>query len=439
MLEYELPDFFHLWIFIGLFLGLLIAIGIHFYVAFQRRNEALKNISFLTNEINDHSFNRLPYSEYKSIATISDAINKMAARLTHENDELFFQKLQLENVLNSMIESVIALNAKGEILNINLAGKKLFGLSQEFKGFSFVQIVRIKALTTLIESLINQHEPAQIITEIKHVSAIDQPPQYWRVCAATMSNKVGKIVGATLVIEEITQIRKIESAQRDFVANVSHELRTPLTVIKSACESLIDDGLSNKEFALKCMEKMDKHASRLSELIDDILALSTVENSHEEEQLFETVVNLNTLLEHVRALAYDNALRKQITIEISIDEQLDFPLHQSFIQQALLNLIQNAIHYSPEKKRIFLSGHLNDKDELVLRVKDEGIGIAKEHHARIFERFYRVNKARSRDSGGTGLGLAITKHIVDLHKGHITLESELNEGSTFTIFLPRLG
>jgi two-component system, OmpR family, phosphate regulon sensor histidine kinase PhoR len=240
-------------------------------------------------------------------------------------------------------------------------------------------------------------------------------------------------VGCLAVFRDITPMKNTEKMRKDFVANVSHELRTPLSVLKGYTETLLDGALQEPDVAQQFVETMARHADRLSQLVEDLLDLSRLES--EESPLVLEALALGSLLSKVVSMSRDSATLKHITLEYEASfETANNPLwvlaHSASLEQVLVNLIDNAIKYTPEQGKVQVLVSVQ-ADLVQLAIKDNGIGIPAKHIPRLFERFYRVDKARSREMGGTGLGLSIVKHIVQAHGGDIWVASEPGKGSTF--------
>jgi two-component system phosphate regulon sensor histidine kinase PhoR len=244
-------------------------------------------------------------------------------------------------------------------------------------------------------------------------------------------------IGAVAILHEVTQLKKLEKVRRDFVANVSHELRTPVTSIKGFVETLLDGAMDNPEELKRFLTIVASQTDRLNAIIEDLLTLSRIEQDEEKAEIPLEHSPVRSVLETAIEVCRMKAAEKNIRLEMTCEPDLTASMNAPLLEQAVINLIDNAIKYSSPDQAIQLSAEQSG-NEVVIRVRDEGCGIGREHLPRIFERFYRVDKARSRKLGGTGLGLAIVKHIAQTHGGRATVESLLGKGSTFSIHLPLL-
>ncbi len=252
---------------------------------------------------------------------------------------------------------------------------------------------------------------------------------------AALHDARGRSIGAVVVLNDVTDFRRLEHIRRDFVANVSHELKTPITSIKGFVETLLDGAIHNAEDAERFLQIIAKQADRLDTIIEDLLSLSKIEQG---EDSGDITLELGRVKDVVDSAAHDcqqKATERRIHVCTACEEQITARMNPQLLEQAVINLLDNAIKYSePGSEVQVLASQFYD--EVTITVSDRGCGIAAEHLPRIFERFYRVDKARSRKLGGTGLGLAIVKHIVQAHRGHVTVKSTASVGSVFTIHLP---
>ena len=237
------------------------------------------------------------------------------------------------------------------------------------------------------------------------------------------------------MFNDVTQLRRLEDMRRDFVANVSHELKTPLTAIKGFVETL-HQGQADPEEARRFLGIIARHVDRLNVIIEDLLMLSRIEDQAERAEIKRETVRLRDVFGNAVQICRPAADAKRIRIRVAGDETLTASVDPVLLEQAVVNLLDNAVKYSDPEREVEISGRAADR-EIRIRVQDQGVGIERRHLPRLFERFYRVDKARSRAVGGTGLGLAIVKHIAQAHGGHVSVESTVGEGSRFTIHLPR--
>jgi two-component system phosphate regulon sensor histidine kinase PhoR len=238
-----------------------------------------------------------------------------------------------------------------------------------------------------------------------------------------------------IVLTDMTRIHQLENMRREFVSNVSHELKTPITSIKGFVETLLDGSIHSPEESKKFLEIIAKHTSRLNAIIEDLLNLSRIEQEIESDHIIKEVGSIKMVLAAAAAACQSKADEKQTALVIDCDDALTATINAALLEQAVINLIDNAVKYSDPHKMVAIKAHRSDGG-IIITVRDEGCGISAEHLPRIFERFYVVDKARSRKVGGTGLGLAIVKHIINAHGGKVSVESEIGKGSIFTITLP---
>jgi two-component system phosphate regulon sensor histidine kinase PhoR len=243
------------------------------------------------------------------------------------------------------------------------------------------------------------------------------------------------LTGAVVVLHDVTELRRLENVRREFVANVSHELRTPVTTIKGFIETLRDGTLDDREQAEYFLEIIARHADRLHAIIEDLLSLSRLEQGAEATELPRTETVLADVLQAAVQDCAAKAMARQVTVTVACDPALRARINAPLLEQAIVNLLDNAINYSKDNSRVWLEAN-QAGSELTIHVRDQGIGIPQQHLPRLFERFYRVDKARSRERGGTGLGLAIVKHITLAHDGRVSVTSAVGQGSAFSLHLP---
>jgi two-component system phosphate regulon sensor histidine kinase PhoR len=260
---------------------------------------------------------------------------------------------------------------------------------------------------------------------------------FLQLTGSTLRDGAQKIIGALLVINDITRIKKLENIRKDFVANVSHELRTPLTSIKGYVETLENGAVDNRDEAMRFLGIVSAQVDRLNTIVEDLLSLSQIEREGENGTIELSSGKIGDVLAAAVEACKSKIELKQIGVTVNCDNDLVAPIEASLLEQAVVNLLDNAIKYSAENKQIWINASVDaQRGEVAIAVRDEGIGIEKQHLDRLFERFYRVDKARSRKLGGTGLGLSIVKHIVAAHGGRVGVESVPAQGSTFFLYLP---
>jgi two-component system, OmpR family, phosphate regulon sensor histidine kinase PhoR len=368
------------------------------------------------------------------LAGLAQALNTMAGQLKYRMDAIVRQRNELEAVLSSMVEGVIALDIEENVISLNPAAKKMFPNTSHV-GRSLTELVRSHDLAEMVKTV--QASGSSARSDITYgwqerILEVHCTPLY----SGPLEDAAGGHMGTLLVFHEVTQLRRLESMRKDFAANVSHEIKTPLTAIKGFVETLRDSELANREESQRFLAIIARHVDRLAAIIDDLMHLSRIEQSDEARALAIEPCQVRELLLNAAGLCRERADAKGIEIQIVCGGDLNARLDAHLMEQALVNLLNNAIKYtSRSPARITLEAALVG-EELLFVVTDQGIGISRKHQPRLFERFYRVDKARSRHLGGTGLGLAIVKHIVQAHGGRITVQSELGHGSTFTLHLP---
>jgi two-component system phosphate regulon sensor histidine kinase PhoR len=360
---------------------------------------------------------------------LGQAINEMAFQLNSRMQTILQQKNEQEAVLASMAEGVIAINAEFRIFNLNNAAAGMLGVKRKNAlNKSVEEVIRIPELQRFIRRV---HEGDREIAEEVNFMDTDR---FWQLHGNTLRGADGKELGILLVISDVSRMRELEGHRRDFVANVSHELRTPLTSIKGFLETLKDGALEDKSQALRFVEIALKHADRLNAIIEDLLKLSRLEKEHEANEIQLQHGSVRKVLEDAIQLCEVKSRQKSVKLELDCPSKLEALINSPLLEQAVVNLIENAIKFSDEGMAIEVKGQRQGSDVVIL-VRDRGPGIDSEHLPRIFERFYRVDKARSRALGGTGLGLAIVKHVALAHRGAAEVNSEVGKGSEFAIRL----
>jgi two-component system phosphate regulon sensor histidine kinase PhoR len=337
-------------------------------------------------------------------------------------------RAERQTLFNSMAEGVVILDRAGRIQLVNQSLEKQFGLSTDVRGRTLLEAFRRPELADLHARLETEHKVLNCEVEIGGAEA-----RCFEVSAATVLDREARAQGSILVFHDLTRIRQLENTRREFVANVSHELRTPLSLIKGYVETLLDGAISDPALSAKFLQTIERHSNRLTNLIEDLLTISRLESGQITLQLRTVPLRpfATALIGELQARARDRGT----TIVNEIPEGLAGRADPDRLEQVFVNLLENAIKYGRAKGRVVVKGRaVNSHVELC--VADDGPGIPAEANERVFERFYRVDKARSRDAGGTGLGLAIVKHIVQSHGGKVWVESEPGHGARFYFTLP---
>ena len=333
-------------------------------------------------------------------------------------------------LFHSMVEGVLVLGADGRVSFANHSLRRLFGLGRDPRGQTVLAAIPLPELAALVGRL--ERERAVNNFEL----ALRGPePRWLRVNAASVCDDAGPRHGAILVFHELTSIKELEKTRQEFVANVSHELRTPLSLIKGFVETLLEGAKNDPELSTRFLQTIEKHTDRLTYLIEDLLTISRLESG--QILMNRGPAELRAEAERVTDDLRTRAAEKQITLENLVPVGLTAHADAERLQQVFFNLVENAIKYGRNEGRVSLGARATDGDKIELWVRDDGPGIPAESCERIFERFYRVDRARARETGGTGLGLSIVKHIVQAHGGEVWVKSELGKGTTFFFTLPR--
>ncbi|MBI3352211.1 MAG: PAS domain-containing protein [Nitrospirae bacterium] len=377
----------------------------------------------------DFSF-RVHLQDSDDFEELGRGFNEMVGKLAPGWKEISEDRAKLSAILNGMIEGIIILNGKGKVLLVNPALRRMFSLARFLpEGIYYYELLRHRELNEFVREILSTRQNLSF-----EISFTGQKETFFQVQAsvASVENYEGEIY-IVLVFHEITDIKRLERIRKDFVANVSHELRTPLTSIKGYLEALQDMEPGVPDEGQKFLAILLKHTQGMENIVSDLLQLAKIESGKEKLQL-STIPLKPFLLKTVQALS-PLAAKKNQTIEVEAGEEVSLEADSEKLSRLLTNLIDNAIKYTPASGKI-VAGYLKQEGQIELFVKDTGIGIPPADLDRIFERFYRVDRARSREMGGTGLGLSIVKHIMEAHGGFIKVESQINRGTTFTAVFP---
>ena len=407
-----------------------VAILLYRYTITIRR--FLKSFIKISNKVSNKEFHsRLETSARGELGELTRNFNFMMETMENTIEEVQYKHLQLTSVLKSISHGIIVIDINGNIILINDEARRMIRSKCNGKeeGKSLKQVIEMNDILRGIERYIGSKE-----NQTNNVTLDDEIVYRIKIDPVYLQNSKNAIIGSIINIEDITEIVKLENMRKDFVANVSHELKTPLTSINGFVETLIMNEDLPSEKRNRFLAIIQKESDRLKRLIEDILLLSSIESKN-------NLVTENILLYDVFKEVYEmiNYIANSKNIDLSYnfeDEKIVVQAYSDYLKQLLLNLIDNAIKYTPEGGKVTVN-QFTRNDEIVIEVIENGVGIPKEDQSKIFQRFYRVDKARSRSVGGTGLGLAITKHIVHSLKGSISVESELGEGSKFIVRLPK--
>jgi two-component system phosphate regulon sensor histidine kinase PhoR len=376
---------------------------------------------------------RVLASEQRELSELTEAFNRMANRIQERVGVLTQNNNEQKAVLASMAEGVLAVDSQERVISLNRASSRLLGLDQnQAQGRPLQEVVRNADLSRFITRALACPEPIEA-----DVLLLGDRERVMQAHGSRLHDLEGRAIGAVVVLNDVTDFRRLEHIRRDFVANVSHELKTPVTSIKGFVETLLDGAMQDPVDAERFLRIIAKQADRLHAIIEDLLALSKIEQSEDADDIVLEPAPVRGVLEAALNVCQSGAAEKQIEITLICESSLSAKINPLLLEQAVVNLLDNAVKYSEPGREVALSADTID-GEVTIAVADRGCGIAAQHLTRVFERFYRVDRARSRKLGGTGLGLAIVKHIVQAHHGRVTVESTPGIGSTFTIHLPRI-
>jgi two-component system, OmpR family, phosphate regulon sensor histidine kinase PhoR len=332
-------------------------------------------------------------------------------------------------LFDSMVEGVLILDMGGRVQLVNASFRRMFRLGNDITGKTIMEALRLRELNELIEQLPARGRVTEFELEPNTIRG-----QTLQVNAVSLAGHQQGEAGAMLVFHDLTHLKQLEDSRKEFVANVSHELRTPLSMIKGYLETLLDGAKDDPEVAVRFLKIIEKHADRLTFLIEDLLTISKLESG-------QAIMNLQAVslaeicgrvIEDLRQLAD----KREIQIVSRLDPRIQVEADSSRLQQVFFNLVDNAIKYGRKGGRVEITGQPTGEGLVKICVSDDGPGIPPEARERVFERFYRVDKARSREQGGTGLGLAIVKHIIQAHHGEVWVESEAGRGAGFCFTVP---
>jgi len=354
-------------------------------------------------------------------------LEKIVGDLEQRQKQIAKRESGMQTIFSAMQDALLVVDSNRRVILTNQTFRKLFDAPEISIAMPLLEVVRDPTLDQLLTDAFRGRGPVRCELTLDE-SQIE-------LHAVATKNEAGEITGALVLFHDITELKKMDQVRRDFVANVSHELRTPLSILRGYIETLLDTPKTPPEELTRILRVMERHSGRLELLVEDLLTLAQLESSNPDLQM--GMIDLSSFLREVVRDWEKKLTRKQLNIVVDLPTELSpIAADRTRMQEALYNLLDNAVKYSRDRGEIRLSARKRD-GEIELTVSDDGIGITKEDLPRIFERFYRADKARSPDKvRGTGLGLAIVKHIAQLHGGRVEAESELEKGTTIRVILP---
>ncbi len=421
--------YIHELLLVGAVLGFALALGIGLLVA-RTITGPLREMREISRNIARGDFSRkLKVNSKDELGQLADALNRMSEKIKKRIETITGDRDNILAVLSGIIEGVVAVDREEKVILFNSASERMFALPKDkvIGGFCW-EVLRNSELNNLLKEVLNKGESLS-----RELTVFFPQERIFDVHAVPLGDRE-KVWGAVAVLHDITGMRKLEEMRVEFVANVSHELRTPLTSIRGFVETLKEGAVDNPEERVRFLNIIEKHADRLNSLINDLLQLSRIESR--EIKMESRSINLKELIDEVVTDFEERTERKGHTVEVNVSPGLpEIAADRERIEQVLSNLLDNAVKFTPPKGKISLSA-LDEGEDIRIEISDTGIGIPREYLPRLFERFYRVDKARSKELGGTGLGLSIVKHIVQAHGGTVGAESEPDKGSKFFFTLP---
>ncbi len=396
----------------------------------RRQTQPLQSIQDAANHFAagdlDH---RLRLERPQEMATVARTLNSMAAQLSWQIARIRRQRNELEAILSAMVEGVIVLDESLRIKSMNAAAAQLFQVNAHAGlGKSVIQYLRNSNLADFAERTLRSDSPVE-----ENMVIYNRDVMHLQLHGSVVRGEEGEPGGVLIVLNDISRLKRLENMRKDFVANVSHELKTPITSILGFVETLSEGAVEDPDSARRFLQIIGDHTNRLNLIIEDLLSLSRLESF--DNEIHREWCTVQEIVNRTKADTTTQAHARSIRIIDSYAGNVYAYVNQNLMEQALTNLVDNAVKYSDEGSRVRIDV-TNKAGILTMEVSDTGIGVPREELDRIFERFYRVDRARSRRLGGTGLGLAIVKHIALAHGGTVEISSTLGEGSTFTLSVP---
>src|SRR6266700_558690 len=360
------------------------------------------------------------------------ALESIFARQEELDRQIAGRESGTQTILGAMQDGLLVVDERRRITLMNQTFEELFGLRGPAAGVPLLETIRHATLGWLIAETLRTGEAMR--SELSLADSQSHSERHIEVNAVPIKNALDETTGAVVLFHDITELKRLDQIRSDFVANVSHELRTPLSILRGYIEMLLDNPKTSREELARVLAIMERHSKRLGRLVDDLLSLARLESSNASLEL--SAVRIEDWFNNVIRDGKEKLTAKHLKVIVDLPPDAPtFRGDEPRLQQVLYHLLENAVKYSRENGQIHLRAAKRGS-ELVLSVTDNGLGISKDDLPRIFERFYRADKARSRELGGTGLGLAIVKHIAQLHGGRVEAESELGKGTTIRVVLP---
>jgi len=432
LIEYYLKEYNGQWFLWPAIFGTLLGGAVFFYAWMDFKTRMIVKLkklaaAFAAGDLTPKVF----VASDDEIGELSEALYSMAGDLKRQIRQTEEERDQIETILASMVEGVLAFDRAGRLMLINKTAEDMLAIKwEQAKGRYFLEFLQNYRLADLLKMGLSEGKVQAVEVRITPGDS-----EIYRAYITPIISDEGNNQGAVMVLRNVTKMRLLEKMRSEFVANVSHELRTPLTSIKGYVETLLDGDYENKVITKKFLQIINNQTDRLNRLISDLLYLSNLETGSVE--IIKKSIDSAGLLNKAVNVLQPVAKEKSISLETFVHPSArKLYANQDMMEQVLINLLENAVKYSYNGGvvRAEIAPH---NEGVAIRVIDNGIGIPAASLPHLFERFYRVDKARSRDVGGTGLGLSIVKHIVDRHKGYVRVESEEDRGATFTVILPK--
>ena len=417
----------------------LFIIGIIAFILLRFFTQPLDDLMDILKRLTVGHSRKEPFIDSKDeFGCLAKAISEMDAQLRNKIEEVSKEKDYLQTILKGMAEGVLVVDDKNHIIMINDALRILFSLSTEVVDKTPLEFIRNAELEGAIQEAIQDNKSSSFELTLPSFLGKTFEVNVVGILPSLLEGpKEGnRMRGAIAVFHDISRLKELEKVRQDIVANVSHELRTPLTTIKGYTETLLDGALK-EEVAPQFLQVIQKHADRLAKIVEDLLTLSKIESK--EFHLKREKLCLSELIDDVLDFEKEALQKKKISVSKNeISSSLVIKGDRNYLEQTLINLLDNAIKYGSERGEIILSVVERNQKEIQFSIRDNGVGIPMEDLPRIFERFYRVDKGRSKELGGTGLGLSIVKHLVQAHGGKVWAESQPEQGSTFYFTIPKV-